>query len=411
MSIVANCLQRLGRIRDQLLKQAEPNAPTPVTNEDSTLVITHAELSNRHGTGALLARILRNENNLLVFHSQEFFKTHDIKVSAARITHSRIALGSGRRRIRQLLRRQTIQHILCVPFYKDDVRSALVAQTATSAPMALYLMDDQNIHVKEIPDTLMRALIDKSGICFAISPALCAAYEEKYQRRFWFVPPVADLESFVPLGFQFKANLPPRGILIGNLWSSRTLAQFCEAVRLSALQIDWYGNAGKPFVDLDATALAKQGIILHPHVPENILIENARAADFAVIPAGTLDSSDSHDWLARASLPSRIVYLMATANAPMVVMGHKETAAARFVTELGLGTVCEYSATGFQNAVAWVTNKTNATAIRSRAKELSLSFSSQGLASWLWESLSRGSPIDNRFEGLLRPVSISDPDR
>jgi hypothetical protein len=96
---------------------------------------------------------------------------------------------------------------------------------------------------------------------------------------------------------------------------------------------------------------------------------------------------------------------------PMVVMGHKETAAARFVTDLGLGTVCEYSATGFQNAVAWVTNKANATAIRSRAKEFSLSFSSQGLASWLWESLSQGSPIDNRFESLLQPVSISDPDR
>ena len=146
--------------------------------------------------------------------------------------------------------------------------------------------------------------------------------------------------------------------------------------------------------------LAQQGIILHSHVAEEILIRNARTADFAVIPAGTLDGNDTHDWLARASLPSRIVYLMATANVPMIVMGHRETAAARFVTELGLGTVCEYSAISFQNAVTLVTSDSNSAAIRARARDLSPRFSSRDLSSWIWDSLSHGQPIDNRLKGF-----------
>jgi hypothetical protein len=405
MSIVSRCLQRIGRIPELLPKKSASAAAKSGINRGTTLVITHAELSGRHGTGALLVRILRGENHLLALYSQEFFKTHDIDVAAVRVTHSLRAPGAGRTRIRRMLKAHSVQRILCVPFYQDDVRSALIAQKASGAPMALYLMDDQNIHVRGIPDILMRKLIDKSKVCFAISPALCSAYEEKYQRRFWFVPPVADPDHFVPPELEFRPNSPPRGILIGNLWSAQTLTQFWDAIRLSGLRIDWYGNAGKPFINLDPESLAQQGIILHSHVAEEILIQNARAADFAVIPAGTLDGNDTHDWLARASLPSRIVYLMAIANAPMIVMGHRETAAARFVTDLGLGTVCDYSTTSFRNAVAWVTDKTNSTAIRIRAKNLSPRFSSEGLSSWLWESLSQGRPTDNRFEGLLPPVS------
>jgi hypothetical protein len=368
----------------------------------STLVVTHAELSARHGTGALLVRILHNEVNLMVFYSKEFFKSHDIEVSAVRISHPRLAFGSGRRRIRRLLKTRTVQRILCVPFYKDDAYSALVAQDYTHAPLALYLMDDQNIHVKEIPDGLMGALIDNAKICFAISPALCTAYQEKYGRKFWFVPPVADPEVFVPSGYKFSSNSPPRGILIGNLWSSYTLDRFRDTIRTAGLQVDWYGNAGKPFMTLDPKALAEDGIVLHSHVPEPTLIESARSADFAVIPAGTLDDSDSHQWLARASLPSRIIYLMAVANIPLIVIGHKETAAARFVTSLDLGAVCEYSGASFREAVNLVTENNSSARIRARAAELSPTFSSRGLSSWLWESMAAGQPINNQFQSLLQ---------
>jgi hypothetical protein len=367
----------------------------------ATLLVTHSELTSRHGTGALLLKVLRGEASLALFYSHDFFKANDIDVPAIHIPHSGIQLALGSELVQRLLAKPKIQRILCVPFYEDDVRTALTAQTCTGAPLALYLMDDQNIHVNGIPDELLGRLIQRANLCVAISPALCQAYTEKYRRQFWLAPPTADPDLFVPADYRFEPQTPPRGILVGNLWSSHTLDRFRETVRLSGLQIDWCGNAGKPFITLDSDALNKEGIFLHSHLPEASLIQLARSADFAVIPTGVLDGSDTHEWLARTSLPSRIIYLMATANIPMVVMGHPLTAAAQFVTDLGLGTVCNYTADSFRTAVRELTNPTRTAQIRERARTLSPSFSSRELACWLWESLERGEAIDDRFENLV----------
>lgn len=379
---------------------ASSEAAKAIPAEGATLVVTHAELSSRHGTGALLLKLLRHEPSLVVFYSHDFFKAHDIEVPAFHIANSGSQAPQASRLIRNLLAHKKIRRILCVPFYQDDVQTALAVQDCTGAPLALYIMDDQNIHVHEIPDEPLRRLIEQASICVAISPALCAAYQEKYRRHFWLAPPTADPDLFVPSGYRFESKTPPRGILVGNLWSSHTLSRFRETVRLSGLQIDWCGNAGKPFIELDADELSKEGIFLRSHLPEPALIDLARAADFAVIPAGTLDGSDTHEWLARASLPSRIVYLMATANAPMIVMGHPQTAAAQFVTDLQLGAVCDYTAPSFQAAVRDVAAAS--ARIRQRANDLSPTFSSQALADWLWDSMQPGRVIDNRFESLLQ---------
>jgi hypothetical protein len=105
--------------------------------------------------------------------------------------------------------------------------------------------------------------------------------------------------------------------------------------------------------------------------------------------------------LARASVPSRIVFLMATANLPLIVMGHPQTAAAHFVTSLGLGTVCDYSAESFQTAVREVTDPATSTRIRARAQSLSPSFSTRELSNWLWKSMNGGRAVDERFEALI----------
>lgn len=400
MNFLTRWLSQLRHSREPGPQPVESPSEMPVP-DGATLVITHAELSSRHGTGALLLKILRNEPSLAVFYSKEFFKAHDIEVPAFLIQSSGNQLSSGRRLVQTRVSGKKIQRILCVPFYEDEVQTALAAQEWTGAPLALYIMDDQNVHVHEIPDKPLAQLIDRANICVAISPALCAAYTEKFQRRFWLAPPTADPDLFVPPGYRFTVKSPPRGILVGNLWSSHTLGQFRETVRQSGFQIDWCGNAGKPFIQLDLEELRKEGIFLHSHLPEWELIGLARAADFAVIPAGSLDDSDTHNWLARASLPSRIVYLMATANIPMVVMGHPETAAAQFVTRLRLGAVCGYDPVGFREAISQVTDPATAVKLRERAKSLSPTFSSRELATWLWQSMDQRHAVDNRFESLL----------
>src|SRR6266576_2565486 len=84
------------------LKVSRDQLPPPKLR-DATLVITHAELSYRHGTGALLIRILQQEKNVIVFHSQIFFGGHDIAFPAFQITHPLSFGATSRRRIQKIL--------------------------------------------------------------------------------------------------------------------------------------------------------------------------------------------------------------------------------------------------------------------------------------------------------------------
>jgi hypothetical protein len=375
----------------------------PPKIKDATLVITHAELSYRHGTGALLIRILKDEPNVVALYSQTFFDGHDIDVPAFQVTYRETSIGGASRRIRDILAGSTIKQILCVPFYPDEALSALAAQEITKAPLVLYIMDDQNIHAEGITDQLMKELVNRSSIRFAISEPLRAAYEEKFGQAFYLLPPVVDPHLFAPADLAYQSVSPPVGAMIGNLWSKELVEQFIETVKGSGLSINWYGNAGKPFLQLDPDELAKTGIHLKSLVPEEQLVRELRAADYAVVPGGTLDDKDTHHWLAKASLPSRIIFLLTTANLPIVILGHPETAAARFVTELGIGTVRSYSSDQFRAAVEFVTEPTRNREFRRNARALSPAFSSEGLLQWIEASANRGRPADNRFAKLGPP--------
>ena len=46
-----------------------------------------------------------------------------------------------------------------------------------------------------------------------------------------------------------------------------------------------------------------------------------------VVPSGTFEGEDSHRFVARLSLPSRLPYLAATAGTPVIIVGHPDTAA------------------------------------------------------------------------------------
>ena len=372
---------------------------------DATLAITHAEISKRHGTGALLAKILENEPSLAVLYSHQLFGWNDIG-RAVHVEHSDTSRIAARKKVAKILAGARVARILCVPYYPDEVLSALAASDISGAPITLYIMDDQNIYADGISDDLMGELVARSAICFAISEPLRNAYREKYGRDFWIIPPVVDPAHFVPANFEFPKNDPPQGVLIGNVWSAEILSRFRRMIQFSGLQLDWYGNAGKPFIELDPKRLATEGLHLKTLVPEEELINALRAADYAVVPAGTLDGTDSHDWLARASLPSRIIYLMATANLPILVLGHPETAAAQFVTKFGLGEVCGYDSNKFVDSVQRLTIPSLSKAIRATAQRFSQAFSSKDLTQWIWRSTQLGRPMDLRYENIFRPVPV-----
>jgi hypothetical protein len=179
-------------------------------------------------------------------------------------------------------------------------------------------------------------------------------------------------------------------------------------IKASGLTVDWFGNAGKPFIQLDAVELAKEGLIFHGIVPEDRLVQALRQFDYAILPGGNLSGTLAHDWLFRASLPSRLIYLMTTAHLPIVVFGHPETAAGRFVTQLQLGVVSPYRSEEFRIAISEVTNPNTAERIRRKAAELSPTFASEPINDWIWRSVEIGKPLDDRYEkvfDVLRPTS------
>ncbi|MBW0001430.1 MAG: hypothetical protein JO015_20235 [Verrucomicrobia bacterium] len=407
-------LKRWGR-RRPVIPPAEPLSPEDRSAaelhapklRDGTLVITHAEICNRQGVGALLAKIFAGTPELLVFYSRNYFEGDCFGTATHHLPHPDHDLAGARERVGARLQGHRINRIFCVPFYPDDALSALAAADLTGAPLVTYVMDDQNLFVQGIPDELMGKLLNRSNLCFAISDVLRTGYREKYGKDFWIIPPVNSARLFAPADFQGPANRPPRGVIIGNVWSLEILQQLRAVIRSSGLKVDWFGNAGKPFIQLEETELATEGITLHPNLTDEPLVAELRRFDYAVMPSGTLTGGLEHDWLFRASLPSRLIYLLTAAHLPLLVLGDPETAAGRFVTRLRLGTAVPYKPEAFRRAVGELTDPSRATITRANAARLTPVFASEGVSDWVWRSVVKGQPADERYENLF--AALHDP--
>jgi len=114
-----------------------------------------------------------------------------------------------------------------------------------------------------------------------------------------------------------------------------------------------------------------------------------------------LDESDDRRFISQLSLPSRIPFMLATSHIPIIVLGDKRTAAARFVENLGLGTVCSYDRQAFRNAVDWITQPDVNLSLRKNALAVAERFSDEGALAWIWQSLAQGKPLGDRYEQLM----------
>ena len=391
--------------------QVKAPAPTQLAKarlRDATLVVTHAEVCDRHGTGALLGKIFKDERSLLVLYSRNHFETQSLGALAHHMPHPELELGVAERKLAALLDGHDVKRILCVPFYPDDALSAIATAKLTSAPLVTYIMDDQNLFLQGIPDPLMKMLLERSAMRFAISEALRSGFEQKYGLPVWIIPPTTSRRLFAPVDFPPPNNPTPRGVIIGNVWSQEMLQQLREVVKASGLTVDWFGNAGKPFIQLDPAELFREGIILHGTVAEDELVRALRQFDYAILPSGKMSGMIEHDWLFRASLPSRLIYMLTTAHLPIVVLGDPETAAGQFVTKLELGVVAPYRTGEFRAAVSEVTNLKTAARIRRKAAQLAPAFASEPIHDWIWRSVEMGKPIDDRYEKVFELFRSSD---
>jgi hypothetical protein len=366
---------------------------------NATLLITHAELSSRHGVGALLLKIFAEDPALMVLYSVRLFDGQSAGEVALHLPYSD---ESARPRLADGLEPHQVERIFCVPHVPDDARKALAAAELTGARlMTTYLLDDQNLFFDGIPDLLMRTLVERSSLCLAGSSILQSGYEAKFGRPFGFLPPVNETRLFAPPDLAAPNNQPRRGVIIGNVWSARVLEELRALIRTTGLPVDWFGNAGAPFIEIDPAELRADGIELHRNLADEPLVERLRGFDYGIMPSGRLGEDPELDWLFRASLPSRLVYMLTTAHLPLVVLGDPETAAGEFVARLGLGVTCPYEPAAFAEAVKQVTDPVLRSTIRDRAARLSPLFASEPVAEWVWRSAEAGRPADDRYEPLV----------
>ena len=309
-------------------------------------IVTAVELNEQHGTGIFVRNLLDDPSEVHVFCSKLIYGGAE--------RHFKIPEDASLDSVTlQLIRNQPVDKILCVPYFLNEFRFAVKLKKETGAPLCTFLMDDQNIFTQEIPDRDVQALLNQSDLILAISPEMAEVYSRKYNREVLFFPPfVTPRSPFVKSRCNFsKSEEIGRGAMIGNIWSQKRFAQILDLLDETGISIDWYGHGGKaPWLEGTPEDWVKKGLRYHGWLEEEQLIQKLAEYPFVLLPSGEMDASDDKLSFSKLSLPSRLVFLNARAGVPVLVLGHPETAAARFVRRFGTGISAPSQLQAFQEA-------------------------------------------------------------
>ncbi len=363
------------------------------------LVVTHVEVNGQHGTGILMKRMFPDTRRILHTWTCQAYGRNDFGAVQLFVSGWRAGRYNMYRKTLAALKPYQLRRIVCVPFDESDLHLALAMKDARELPLLIYVMDDQNLTTPRISDALLREAFAKAAVVFAISPEMRDAYSEKFGVTCFVLPPLVssrDVCSSPVARADIKES--GAGILLGNIWNAEWLEEIRHVLRGSGVRIDWYGNAGG-HVKFDPDALAKDGLVFKGSLPEAEICSKMREYQFGVLPSSP---DDKEDWLAKYSIPTRLVTSVAAGNLPMIVIGSESSASSRFVRRFGVGEVCSYRSEAFATAVANVTGSDAQTHLRTNAARAAGLFSDDLIAEWLWRSLDACQPADDRFEDAFR---------
>ena len=200
------------------------------------VVITPNEVNRHHGTGILVIRMFEQSQHILSirtfdhYHGEQDFGEVSFVCSCSGLSRAEVFL-----KVLQELSGARINRILCIPYFPEDVLVALAIKEIFGVKLCTYIMDDQNVHVQGIPDSLMCELLEKSSLLLAISPEVRDAYEQKYDHKFWLLPGIVPQKLLQPVvcdRSQYdEFTQSKRGILVGNIWTQRWLDDLCKTIR------------------------------------------------------------------------------------------------------------------------------------------------------------------------------------
>ncbi|MCA2552186.1 MAG: FkbM family methyltransferase [Microcystis sp. M04BS1] len=364
--------------------------------ESYDIIVSPNEVNERHGVGVLLKRNFPDTSRIVSLRTTNLYEgDQDFGVQNFCLDVRGCSYGEILVKIQNLLVYLKPKRVLVIPYFTEDFYVGAAIKSLFQVPVCTYLMDDQNVYVNAVEDEAVQKLLDSSDLILGISLPLCQVYEKKYRQKIWFIPPVVESYLFPPE--IVMPDLMGRGVLIGNIWSQNWLEKLRQLCRESQIKIDWYGNPNRQWLQFQEEELAQDGIFFQGYCPQADLINRLRQAPFALVPTGSSAEEQDRPEIAYLSLPSRIPFIVAAANTPILVVGQKDSAAAKFVQDFDLGSVCDYASASFLTEIAKLRTHSYQLKLRQASHQLAKSLKADNFDDWLWRSLEQGQPIDNRF--------------
>ncbi len=394
------------------------------------VVVSSVEINSRHGTGLLIQYLVGDFSRVATVNSKRVYNGERVRSAA----HYFLPNADAPRHeiyslVHQWFRRSPPKRAYVVPYFESDLLIGMALKDLFRTSIGLHIMDDNCLFQGEISPATCEEAIEKADLVFAISPELRQAYEQRFGRKIFMLPPIVPDELIPPevvvlatsersaarrmsgwwqairrlwRGSSNSVAGSQRGILIGNIWDRSWLERLRTTIRDSGLQIDWFSNNPEAVWLKGSTQdLAKDGIHLQPALWGEELVAEMRRRPYALMPTGQLDQDEKRESIARLSLPSRVPFAIATAHLPVVVLGSEQTSAARFVVRFQLGATASYEPRALRTAVETVCHPQAQRAIRERAHALGRKFSASGVGAWMWQSLDQGQLVDRRFEDIF----------
>ncbi|MFM7876405.1 MAG: beta-1,6-galactofuranosyltransferase, partial [Microcystis panniformis] len=364
--------------------------------ESYDIIVSANEINEQQGVGILLKRFFPDTGQIVSLRTTNLYGgEQDFGVQNFCLDVRGCSYGEILAKVQKLFVHIKPKRVLVIPYFTEDFYIATAIKYLFQVPVCTYLMDDQNVYVNAVEDEAVQNLLDSSDLILGISLPLCQTYEKKYGQKIWFIPPVVESYLFPPE--IVMPDLMGRGILIGNIWSQNWLEKLRHLCRESQIKIDWYGSPNRQWLQFQEEELAEDGIFFRGYLPPADLVNPLRQAPFALVPTGSSPEEQDRPEIARLSLPSRIPFIVAAANTPILVVGQEDSAAAQFVQEFGLGSVCDYAAASFLTEIAKLRIYNYQLKLRQASHQLAKSLKADHFDDWLWRSLEQGQPIDDRF--------------
>jgi len=415
----------------------EPQRQNSVQYPASDQVIVSAcEINARHGTGLLIQYMFDNFDAMATVNSYHCYNGDRVssRVHHSLTQHDKLKRHEIYDQIFDWFGQSPPRQAFVVPYFKSDFLMAMALKDLFQTKICLHIMDDNCLY-GDIPHAVTQEAIDKSDLLLVISPEMRQHYEQSFGRKAYILPPVVPNE-YIPgvvnnpsvsavAGSSQPTPGPnvwqriqgmfshrrrnqsshdsPRGILIGNIWDNSWLDLLRTTIRDSGLQVDWYSNnPNAVWLQGSQEELARDGIHLHGSLWGEDLIQELRRRPFAIMPSGLLAGEGCKESIARLSLPSRIPFVISTAHLPVIALGSAETAASRFISRFGLGMTVDYDGQQLKSAVSQILLPERQAEARQRAHKIAGNFSAAAMQDWIWRSLDKQIPIDDRFENLFR---------